>query len=321
MLVNSTGSIKHKPVLLKQLVLLMGPKKGDTVIDLTSGMGGHASCILESIGKEGRYVCVDQDSLSLNICKNYLNKKFRGYNIAYINKNFAEIDNEETPLSSADIVIADLGISSYQLDEKKRGFSFKHDGPLDMRMDLSKKIQASNIINEYEQIELRKIFLNYGELPYNIANIISSEIVEARRIKKIETTRELSQLIENLDFKQFKPNKVKTLVFQSIRIEVNSELKNLETLLLLLLTEMKLHAKIGVISFHSLEDRIVKKFFKYWSQRCVCDKKNPICVCHDINKKRLYLLNKKPIRPDLPEIKDNLRARSAHLRGAEIIAR
>jgi len=308
----------HKPVLLKQIISIMDPCDGDVVIDCTSGLGGHAEAFLDKIGENGTYVCIDQDPSSLSICKNKMKTKFPNHKIVFINDNFKNIKNiiKELNIEHIDHLIADFGISSYQLDTPERGFSFKVDGPLDMRMNQNDSESALNFINNSTSNELAKVLREYGEIPYKMASKVSKDII--KNIENINTTNDLREIITNSIPKHIKKN-LEPLVFQAIRIEINDELESIRILLKDSFEILNTGTKLGFISFHSLEDRIVKKFLKYWSKPCICPKTNPVCTCQKEYPKRIKLINKKIVIADEDEIEENPRARSAKLRVAQIV--
>jgi len=310
---------QHIPVLSKQLVFLINPELGDTIIDCTSGLGGHAKLFLEKIGKTGHYIGIDQDEEALHYCKQNLSKSFSAYNIDLYKENFKNICSllKQKKITRKAHLIADIGISSLQLDSKNRGFSFKTNSPLDMRMDQnSDDISAKEFLATSSQNILEEIFMKYGEIRRTAANRIAEKIIEKRKTKNLKTTFDLRDLIEEL----YPDNrKLNTLVFQAIRIHINKELENLKELLEASFEYLEEGSNIGIISFHSLEDRIVKQFFKHWSKKCVCSKDILICECRDKHPKRLKLLTKKIITPSTEEIKTNKRSRSSKLRVAQII--
>jgi len=297
------SGVGHIPVLLKEVLGLLEVHREGVYIDCTLGLGGHSLEILRSNPK-AHVVGFDIDEKSLLLAKEKLqpfSERLSLYHsdfryIADLNINFPEIRG----------ILIDLGMSSFQLDSQERGFSFQHDGPLDMRMDQRNKITAAKIINKYSEPKLAQIFWEFGE--FRSSKRLAHEIVSRRKISKIETTKDLLEVVE--DVCQWRPRKGKShpaaLVFQSIRIEVNQELKNLSNFLERFILKCPKKTRMLVISFHSLEDRIVKQTFA----RLAAQNDHPATI-----KK----LTKKPIMASEEEIASNFRARSAKLRAAERI--
>ena len=209
----------------------------------------------------------------------------------------------------------DLGVSSYQLDTADRGFSYRFDADLDMRMDQSQPLTAKVVVNTYSKEALEKILFNYGEEPF--AKKIVAEILKARQIKPIETTKQLVEIIEKAVPKKFGNRSVSTKTFQAIRIEVNKELEGLFEVLEDMIEKLNVGGRLAVITFHSLEDRIVKSVFKKHSMDCICDKSSPVCVCN--HRAEVELVNKKPIIANSEELNNNKRSSSAKLRVVEKI--
>jgi len=299
---------KHITVMKDEAVSALNIKKGGIYIDCTLGGGGHSEEILK---KGGFVIAFDLDPEAIENAKIKL-KKYQK-NLKLINDNFKNIDKylEE----NVDGILMDLGLSSYELDDKKRGFSFRGNNPLNMSFSGSKEKDAEYIVNNYKEEDLVRIFQEYGE--EERSKSIAREIVKERKIKKIETTEDLVNII--LKVKKYNRNKIHpaTKVFQAIRIEVNNEIKNLEEVLPKLLDKLKSKGRLVIISFHSLEDRIVKEFAKKESRDCICSPEIPICICH--HKKKINIINKKPIIPKDEEIKNNIRSRSSKLRILEKI--
>lgn len=306
----------HKPVLLKECIDGLNIKPDGTYLDLTLGGGGHSSEILKRLNEKGRLIGYDKDGEAIEYCKKHLEKY--SDKITFIRDDFKNSlsylkDNGIEP----DGVLIDLGISSYQIDNAKRGFSYIKDAPLDMRMDQRQSLSAKEVINEYSKEELIKIFYEYGEESF--ARKIASKIIEIRKIKSIDTTAELASVIDNCIPEQVKRktgNPCKK-VFQAVRIEVNGELKGLEDFIIGIARQMKNKARLCIISFHSLEDRAVKNAFKYLECNCICDKNAPVCVCN--KRKEIEIITKKPLLPSEKECKENKRAQSAKLRIAQVI--
>lgn len=310
------SEIYHIPVLLKETIELLHIKKTGTYIDATAGGGGHSQEIIKLIGPNGKLICFDKDPDAIN----YLNKKFKANkNVTIIKSDFKNIKFELDTLKISEIdgVIFDLGVSSYQLDNKERGFSYNQEAKLDMRMSKS-GLSAYDIVNRFELDELSKIFFKYGEEKFS--KQIAKNIILKRKIKPIETTYELSEIIKQsipapARRKGGNPSK---RIFQAIRIAVNDELDSLSKGLKFAFHKLKIGGRLCVITFHSLEDRIVKQQFISLSQGCICPADFPICVC----KKKIlaHIVNKKPIIPSQSEIINNSRSKSAKLRVIEKIS-
>lgn len=306
----------HKPVLLQECINGLDIKSDGVYLDLTLGGGGHSGEILKRLGRNGRLIAYDKDGEAIEYCKKHLEKY--SDKITFVRDDFKNCvsylkDNGIEP----DGALIDLGVSSYQIDNVERGFSYAKDAPLDMRMDTRQSLTAKKVINEYSKEELVKIFYEYGE--ENFAKKIASQIVEVRKNKSIDTTAELAAIInkcvpEAVKRKIGNPCKK---VFQAVRIEVNGELKGLEEFIINLARLMKNNAKLCIISFHSLEDRAVKNAFKYLECNCICDKNAPVCVCD--KRKEIEIITKKPLLPSEKECSENKRAQSAKLRIARII--
>ncbi|MCH2188262.1 16S rRNA (cytosine(1402)-N(4))-methyltransferase RsmH [Candidatus Gracilibacteria bacterium] len=303
---------KHIPVLLDEIVdsIQIDSLKQNVIVDATLGMGGHASAIMNKMNPGDIFVGFDADEQNLILAKNRLKpiSEEKNIQLILINDNFCTLKSslEQHNIESITGIYYDLGISSVHLDEAQRGFSFMQDGPLDMRLDKSHGHKAADIVNGYTASELRKIFLEYGEEPG--ANKIAHTIVDKRKKQKFNTTLDLAEVIPG-------PPRVKARIFQALRIEVNNELENIETSLLQATQMLKSQGRISVISFHSLEDRIVKHFFKKETKDCICH--DIPCSCH--HKKTLRIITKKPVLPSMQEIEKNQRSRSAKARIAEKI--
>lgn len=306
---------KHISVLLNELVnsIDIYDNRQNTIVDCTLWLAGHASKIVEKMNSWDIFVWFDADIRNLELAKKRLDEtnKDEKVKIILINSNFVNLRSEleKAWIEKITWIYYDLGISSVHVDEADRWFSFKLDWPLDMRFDSTKGKTAADIVNSYKQEDLRRIFLDYGEEAW--ANKIADKIVEARRTKKFKTTWDLVNLLEEVN----KHPKVKTRIFQAIRIETNNELEHIEKSISDAINMLEKNGKIFVISFHSLEDRIVKQIFKKETRDCICS--DLICSCH--HKKSLKILSKKPILPSTEEIKYNPRSRSAKARLAEKI--
>lgn len=303
----------HIPVLLKESIDLLITKKEGIYFEGTAGFGGHTEGILNSLNKEGKLIATDKDENAFKYCKERFqnDKRFSIYNTTFLN---IDIISKIEFIEKFDGIFLDLGVSSYQLDSPDAGFTFREDAPLDLRMNKNEKITAADILNNFSEEEIADILFNYGE--ERRAKYIAKKIVEERSKKKFETSFQLRNIIEKI----VPPNYLsKTLsrVFQALRIYVNNELEELKAFLDKAVSLLNKNGRIVVISYHSLEDRIVKEKFKYETLKCVCPSGTPICICGKIQ--RLKLINNKPIVPSEEEISKNKRARSAKLRAAERI--
>ncbi len=304
----------HIPVLLNESIDMLRINPGGIYVDATCGGGGHSIKIAESLSQRGRLVCFDQDEEAIKASKERL-KKFE--NVSFVHSNFKDLKTElaKIGITKVDGVLADLGVSSYQIDTAERGFSFLHDGPLDMRMDRQQVLSAFDVVNNYSEEKLKRILWQYGE-EANASNIVKA-IVKARKIKPIETTFQLKGIVESAFPKKvvFGKGGVTKKTFQAVRIEVNGELEILKCSVESFVDLLKPTGRVAVITFHSLEDRIVKNVFKEKSTDCICPPKTPVCICG--HKAEGKLVNKKPIVPTAQEIATNERSRSAKLRGFE----
>lgn len=296
---------QHQPVLIDEVVRVLAPRAGESYLDGTAGFGGHAQAIVDQIGPTAQVTLVDRDINAIA----YLATKFQDQ-AEILHKSYAEAAEQLLDEGHRfDMILLDLGVSSPQLDNPERGFSFQNDAPLDMRMDQSQALTAERMINTYPQNELERILRDYGE--EHRARTIVTAIVAARPVK---TTRQLADIVRLAVGSSGKINPA-TKTFQAIRIAVNSELSQLEDALPLLAKLLTSGGRLAVISFHSLEDRIVKQFFDYESRDCVCPPKQPICTCN--HQASVRKLTPKAIAGDSIEIVSNPRARSAKLRAAE----
>jgi 16S rRNA (cytosine1402-N4)-methyltransferase len=349
--------IIHKPVLLRESIEGLNLKKGDTVVDATLGGGGHALEILKKIGPSGKLIAIDVDGQAINNFK----KKFQSEagNVDLVKGNFSDIKNILGGMNvlAVDGMLADLGYSSIQLEDESYGMSFLQDAELDMRLSLrntnsyecTNNLSAKDIVNKYPAGELSRILCEYGEEKF--ANSIAKRIVEARKIKSIERTLELVEIIKNAIPERYQHGKTHpaTKTFQALRIEVNQELENLKKFIPQAIEALSPGGRLAIISFHSLEDRIVKNMFRENARGCICPPETqlqllqeeyiraveqndssadelermlrtgkpdfPKCLCG--HKAKISLINKKPIVPSGEEILENPRARSAKLRVCE----
>lgn len=285
----------HTPVLLSEVLAGLNPSQNESYLDLTAGYGGHASRILDVTQNYKDSALIDRDEFAIK----HLEEKFKGKGITIINKDFYSAVLQLFECGKTfDIILADFGVSSPQLDKKERGFSFKNDGPLDMRMDRRQSLTADEIVNKWSERQLAQIFTDYGEEKPGRAKMLAKEIVHHRPIK---STKELADIIVG----KSKHSKVHpaTRIFQAIRIVVNDELSEIEKTLPLLPKLLNKGGRVGIITFHSLEDRLVKEYFKEASSFG--------------EESELEIVNKKPIVAGNMELVINPRARSAKLRVAK----
>ena len=307
---------KHIPVMLNECLTALDIKENGIYFDGTLGGAGHSCEILKKL-KNGLLVATDKDDDALSVSTERLSSISDNFvTIKSDFKNFSKV-LDDLKIDKIDGVLLDLGVSSYQLDNEERGFSYIKDAPLDMRMDQNSPLDAKTVINTYSEAQLTKIFYEYGEEPFTKS--IVKNIVEQRKLGTIETTLQLAEII-----KKSVPKKVQIAkgnpckrVFQAVRIEVNCELLGLEQAIYDMIARLKKGGRIAIITFHSLEDRIVKEAFKRCSTDCICPKNIPICVCG--HKASIKLVNKKPIVASEEEQTQNSRSCSAKLRVAEKI--
>lgn len=304
----------HFSVMLDESIDSLNIKQEGIYVDCTLGGGGHSSKILDGLNNTGRLIGIDQDQYAIDYCR----QKFSGYdNISFVQDNFKNIDLilKMIGIEKVDGILMDLGVSSYQIDTDDRGFSYIRNGKLDMRMDTSQSFSAYDIINGYDGEKLSYIFKVYGEEKYH--RRIANKIVESRKLNKISTTHDLVKLIDEVipKFEIKKRGHLSKKVFQALRIEVNGELEILEKAIIDAINHLNVGGRISIITFHSLEDRIVKNTFNYLATECVCPKDFPVCRCE--KKKEISIINKKPVLPSGTELSKNLRSASAKLRVAE----
>ena len=307
-------AFSHKPVLLEECMQGLRLKEGGVWFDGTVGGGGHSYEILKRTSPSGQLIATDLDENAISAASARLSEfsgRFRIYKNNY--KNYAAV-LEEAGVAELDGVLLDFGVSSFQLDERERGFSYMQDAPLDMRMDASAPFTAEDAVNGYTEEELAKILKEYGEERF--AKNIARNIAAARKKSRIRTTGELAKIVEEsipAKFRQNGPCARKT--FQAIRIEVNGELDGLEEAVKGLALRLKKGGRICILTFHSLEDRIVKNAFRDLATDCICDKSLPVCVCG--KKKEVEIITHKPLTASAEELQNNSRAKSAKLRIAE----
>ena len=308
-------AFSHTSVLLYECIEALNIRDGYTYVDCTAGGGGHSLEIAKRMGKNSRLICFDRDKSAIKAAtarlSDYLDR------VTFVNENFSNLSTviKELGIDNLGGVLADLGCSSHQFDTPERGFSYMHEAELDMRMDTDAALNAFKIVNEYSEAELKRIIYDYGEERF--APKIASEICKARAAKPIQTTYELTDIIKAAIPKAARvdgPHPAKR-TFQAIRIEVNGELDVIEPLIRDASKLLTTGGRIAIISFHSLEDRIVKQTYRSLSSGCTCPRDFPVCVC---GKKPIVKdLTKKPILPTNEELLDNPRSRSAKLRIAE----
>lgn len=305
---------QHTPVLLKETIEGLNIKEDGIYVDGTIGGAGHSIEIVKRL-TSGRLIGIDQDLNAIKkaeeVLKDHMGK------VTLVHDNYANIEGilSELNIDKVDGILLDIGVSSHQLDSRERGFSYQKDAPLDMRMDKTKDFTAKDVVNKYSQEELERIIWEYGEERW--AKRIAEFIVRERKKKPIETTLQLVDII-----KKAIPQKARMegghpakRTFQAIRIEVNRELDVLRESIPIMCRLLNSKGRICIITFHSLEDRIVKDSFKELSKECVCPPEFPICVCD--KKKEINIITKKPIVPTKKEIDQNPRSKSSKLRIAE----
>ena len=314
-MVMSDVKFSHTSVLLFECIDALNIRDGFTYVDCTAGGGGHSIEIAKRMGPNSRLICFDRDKNAIAAAtarlKDYLDR------VTFVNDNFSSLGSvlREMQVDNLGGVLADLGCSSHQFDVPERGFSYMHDAPLDMRMDTDAPLSAYNVVNEYSESDLKRIIFDYGEERF--APRIASAICRARADKPIETTKELSDIIKSAipaANRADGPHPAKR-TFQAIRIEVNAELDAITPTIKAASSNLVSTGRIAIISFHSLEDRIVKQTYKELSRGCTCPSDFPVCVCG--NKPSIKEVTKKPILPSEEELTINPRARSAKLRVAE----
>jgi len=303
----------HKSVLQEESLHYLDIQPDGVYVDLTGGGGGHSKRIADLLSDKGRLIICDRD---LSAYEN-LRKKFAEYqNVVVAHTNFKDFDLvlKDLGIDKIDGILGDFGVSTMQLMEAERGFSFRKDGPLDMRMNVSEGESAADVVNELSREKLAEIIKKYGEEKF--AWKIAGVIVERRAEKQFETTADLAQVIAGAIPRKFhKPGiNPATKSFQAIRIYVNSELDSISEMLAKLEKYLNVGARAVFISFHSLEDRLVKDAFKEYEKSCVCPPELPICNCD--KKKTFKILTKKPVQPGKEELGDNPLSRSAKLRAA-----
>lgn len=304
----------HVSVLLRECIEALNIKPDGIYVDCTAGGGGHSLEIVKRLTAGGRLIAIDRDEDALRAA----GARLADYaeRVTFVHSNYAMLQSvlADLGIPKADGVLADLGVSSYQLDTAERGFSYMQDAPLDMRMDREQPLSARDVVNTYSEEELRRILYDYGEEKF--ARNIAANIVKQRSERPIETTLELAELVKGSMPKAAREggHHPAKRTFQAIRIEVNNELGILKNTMEACVSHLKVGGRVGVITFQSLEDRIIKKAFKEMERDCICPPELPVCVCHH---HRLVKSVGKAQKPSAKEIEENPRARSAVLRVVE----
>lgn len=306
---------EHVSVLPQEVIAGLNIKPDGTYVDCTLGGAGHASRIAEKLNENGHLIGIDQDDDAIEVASSRL-KPYK-CKIDIVHSNFKNLEQvlKDLQIEFVDGFLFDLGVSSYQLDEADRGFSYMHDAPLDMRMDKAGKFSAYDVVNEYDEEKLNYIFKTYGEERWS--KRIAQFIVEYRRENPIETTGQLVDIIRRAipaAVRKKATGHPAKRIFQAIRIEVNNELGILEDTFRTAVSHLNSGGRIAVITFHSLEDRITKNVFKEMARGCICPPQLPVCVCH--HKAQIKLCGK-AIKPSNEEMEKNSRSKSAKLRIAE----
>lgn len=312
-------AFRHEPVLLHEVLAILQPRPGGLYVDGTLGGGGHAQAILEASAPDGRLIGIDQDDDALTASNERLTRY--GGRVTTVKGNFRRIKEILWGLGvieGVDGILLDVGLSSPQVDEAERGFSYRLDAPLDMRMDLSGTLTARDIVNSWPEGELARVLRDYGEERW--AARIAKAIVRRRQRQAIETTGELAELVKEAipaAARRHGPHPARR-TFQALRIAVNDELGALEEGVKGALEVLRPGGRLAVIAFHSLEDRIVKRILAEEARSCICPPEAPVCTCG--RRPRVRLIGRRPIVPGPEELARNPRARSAKLRGAERLA-
>ena len=307
---------------MKEVLENLKLKEGAVVVDATLGGGGHSLSILKKIGPTGKLIALDQDQRAVDDFRKRISEPEFGSQskvVDLVKGNFSEMKNilRGQGIITVDAVLADLGFSSDQMEKAERGFSFQKEARLDMRLDQDQFLTAEKVVNEYSQRELEKVLKDFGEERFY--HSIAKKITEARKKKKIETTLELAEIISSGIPARFRRGKIHpaTRTFQAIRIEVNGELENLKKFIPQAIDMLAVGGRLVIISFHSLEDRIVKNILRENARGCICPVNFPQCRCG--NRPKIKVITKKPIIPSEEEIGNNLRSRSAKMRIGEKI--
>ena len=292
---------KHRPVLLEETIESLKIRPDGIYVDGTLGGAGHASQVCKRLSEKGRFVGIDQDDCALQAAGERLKEFGKNVRIDCVKSNYCQMKS-----------VLEIGVSSYQLDNAERGFTYREDAPLDMRMDQSSSFSAKDVVNQYDEMQLYRVIRDYGEEKF--AKNIAKHIVAARQEKEIETTGELIEII-----KASIPAKVRATgghpakrTFQAIRIEVNRELEVLQDSIDEMIDLLNDGGRLCIITFHSLEDRIVKNKFRENEDPCICPKNFPVCVCG--RKSKGKVITRKPIVPSEQEVEENKRSKSSKLR-------
>lgn len=303
-------SFEHRPVLLNEVIEGLNIDPNGTYIDGTLGGAGHSSEILKRLSDRGRLIGIDQDEEAIAAATERIGRDKR---VSIVRRNYSELLEvlQELHIDKVDGILLDIGVSSHQLDTAYRGFSYKSDAPLDMRMDQRQRITAADIINGYEEKELFRVIRDYGEEKF--AQNIAKHIVQARAEKPIETTYELNEIIKiSIPARMRQDGHPSKRTFQAIRIECNRELEVLKDSIEVMIEALKPGGRLAIITFHSLEDRIVKNAYRTAENPCICPPDFPKCVCGRVSKGKQ--ITRKPITATEEELKDNSRSKSAKLR-------
>ena len=314
---SSEINFSHKSVLLDECIEALNIKPDGVYVDGTAGGGGHSFEIAKHLGEKGRLIAIDQDADAIKAASERL--ACYGDKVTVVRDNFSNLADvcRRLGIEKIDGLLLDLGVSSYQLDTAERGFSYMADAPLDMRMDKRSELDAWKVVNEYSESEIKRIIYEYGEDRF--AGKIAAKIVSARANSPINTTGELVQIVRcaiPAAMREGGSHPAKR-TFQAIRIEVNKELNVIAPALQAAVDLTGGGGRLAIITFHSLEDRIVKQEFVKYSKGCTCPKDFPVCVCG--NKPKLKVITHKPILPSPEELEENSRSHSAKLRVAEKI--
>lgn len=305
---------KHRPVLLEETIESLKIRPDGIYVDGTLGGAGHASQVCKRLSEKGRFVGIDQDDCALQAAGERLKEFGKNVRIDCVKSNYCQMKSvlENLGIDKVDGILLDIGVSSYQLDNAERGFTYREDAPLDMRMDQSSSFSAKDVVNQYDEMQLYRVIRDYGEEKF--AKNIAKHIVAARQEKEIETTGELIEII-----KASIPAKVRATgghpakrTFQAIRIEVNRELEVLQDSIDEMIDLLNDGGRLCIITFHSLEDRIVKNKFRENEDPCICPKNFPVCVCG--RKSKGKVITRKPIVPSEQEVQENKRSKSSKLR-------
>ena len=305
----------HVSVMLSEVLVALDVKPQGSYLDCTLGGGWHAKLIGERLDANGLIVGIDRDEDAISAATEYLAGLI--CDVKIVRGNFSELDKvlDDLNVDKLDGINFDLGVSSHQIDTAERGFSYMKDSPLDMRMDRRQRLTAFDVVNTYDEARLAKIFSEYGEERFSKRT--AAAVCRARKLNPIETTGELVKLIEQVVPRTKNGGHPAKRIFQAVRIEVNGELEILASALRQAINRLKIGGRLAVITFHSLEDRIVKETFKQAAQGCICPKNFPVCVCN--HKAEIKILGKAKL-PTLDETERNSRAKPAKLRVVEKIS-